>query len=69
MLCSLIGQAPALLLSKPRDIRACDCTVSVFLDLSDSMKVMVKYGLDQSEATWNQVSGYVCIGKRTGQSV
>lgn len=42
MLCSLIGQAPALLLSKPRDTRACDCTVSVFLDLSDSMKDMVK---------------------------
>lgn len=42
MLCSLIGQAPALLLSKSRDTRACDCTVSVFLALSDSMKDMVK---------------------------
>lgn len=43
--------------------------VIFFLDLSDSMKDMVKYGLDQSEATWNQVSGYVCIGQRMGQSV
>lgn len=42
MLCSLIGQAPALVLSKLRDTRAYDCTVSVFLDLSDSMKDMVK---------------------------
>lgn len=71
MLCSLVGRAPACLAAvKAQRYQGMRLySIFFFLDLRDSMKYMVKYGLDQSKATWNQVSGYVCIGQRTGQSV